>query len=142
MLLAAGPSQSGSRTDLAGRSRHAESRPHAPAFVLRPALAILKSCEIVLRGVPVWMVAAEAAWSATLDDVAAAQRSRMSCRSLASLFALERDLTLRTHAAALSRQCLLLRIVLQLCDEAADPPQRLVGFAFDVVHRAERPARP
>ena len=147
-LVAAGSPEPGLGTGVPSDDGHrpwqawGEVWPNTPTLAVQPALSILKSCEIALRGFPVWVAAVQATWSMTLEDSRAAQRSRRSCRSLARLLLLERDLARQTQASTIVRQLLLMRIALQLCGEAAEPPQRFVGATFDLAQLAVRPERP
>jgi hypothetical protein len=90
-------------------------------LALDVAVSAAKSMEVAARGARVWNAAVFAyAWT-MVEDACVAHRSRLSCRSLAGLLRLERDLAPHAVAELAMRTAVLGRIGVQIMQDAASP---------------------
>jgi hypothetical protein len=105
-----------------------------PAYVGLEAWATAaRSAAIAARGAGTLNAASFGILTTMLDDAVLMHRARRSCRSLGSRLALERDLAPRTVGRSLCRTIMLLRILVQLYEEAAEPVQRRVSIAAEIL---------
>jgi hypothetical protein len=105
-----------------------------PSYLILDAwAAAAKSAAIAARGAGTINSAAFAILATMIEDAMMMHRARLSCRSLASRIDLERDLTPRMIGQVLCRSIMLGRILAQLCEEAAEPVQRRVHIAADIL---------
>lgn len=86
--------------------------------------ALAKSAQIILRSSPAWSATAYGlVWMIT-EDAFDAVRIRLSCATLSSWAALERDLAPRMLADIFARFCLLTTSAMQIGEEAGYPLER------------------
>lgn len=93
----------------------------AGAVALGHAAALLKSEDIAARVVRGWQQAWRGTLYMQLDEALAHLRTRLSCRSPASLLALERDLLRISMARSLERAAMLGRMVVQGLEDISVP---------------------
>ncbi|MCU0839181.1 MAG: hypothetical protein MUE49_10730 [Rhodospirillales bacterium] len=93
--------------------------------------AVLKSQEIVWRGVRVWQAALDGTVHTVLHETFADLRTRLSCQSLGSLLALERDLVAISVSRLTDRAAFLGRMVVQTVEDASEPLWRRCTLGLD-----------
>ena len=86
--------------------------------------ALAKSVQIVLRSSPAWSAAVFGLAWMTTEEAFDAVRSRLSCTTVSSWAALERDLAPRMLADTFARFCLLMTSAMQIGEEAGYPLER------------------
>jgi hypothetical protein len=83
-----------------------------------------KSAQIILRSSPLWnSMVFGLAWMTT-EEAFGAVRTRLSCTTVGSWAALERELAPRMLADTFARLCLLVTSAMQIGEEAGYPLQR------------------
>jgi hypothetical protein len=86
--------------------------------------ALAKSSQIILRSAPAWSAAVYGLAWMTAEEAFDAARIRLSCKTVGSWAALERDLAPRMLADTFARFCLLMTSAIQIGEEAGYPLER------------------
>ncbi len=93
--------------------------------------AVLKSQEILWRGVRVWQAAVDGTVHTVLHEAFADVRTRLSCQSVGSMLALERDLFAIGLGRLTDRAALLGRMLVQTVEDASEPLWRRCILGVD-----------
>jgi hypothetical protein len=99
---------------------------------LRDIDALLKSQEIAWRGAALMQAACHGFVQVTMQEQFADVRTRLTCRSLESLWRLERDLTEIFWRRTALRAAVLGRMLIEAMEDASVPLWRRVAAAAEV----------
>ncbi|NJO55398.1 MAG: phasin family protein [Rhodospirillales bacterium] len=97
--------------------------------------AVLKSTDILARGMRMLNTAVIGSTCMTMDDTIADSRSAMSCRSVKTFVVREVDLAMVTVNRSLGRMTVLGRMASQLIEDALFPLERRFFIVFDLLNR-------
>ena len=104
--------------------------------VLDTGIAVAKSAEILAGGLQLMNSGVFGMLSTTVDDAFVGFRAQLTCRSTASLLALDRDVALRGWTDFSVRLSRLGRMAGHVCDDVTYPLRRRVDIAFELLARS------